>query len=202
MRNHTLAAFFAASLGFSGSLLLAQEFPGNPSFKVTETSAVQKLATLAGCWVGTNPWTMPTKVTYDLAADGTVLVEHLMQEGQTSMYSTIYIDGDTPMLHHFCSYGSQIRMRYTPNDDPNVVHFEFFDATNIKDRVKDDYMTDVKFTFVGEDQLDLEWGLHQNRRDLRERFSFRRAGEDCGYASTGKPAIQRDRQGDEGDDKR
>lgn len=197
MSKHTLAAYFVASLSFTGALALAQEFPGNPSFKATDNSAVRHLASLAGCWVGTNPWTMPTKVTYDLASDGTVLVEHLTQEGQTSMYSAFYIDSDTPMLHHFCSYGSQIRMLYTPTDDPNVVHFKYMDATNVKSRKNDDHMTDVKFTFIDEDHMEVEWGLHQNYKDLRERFSFSRVEENCDYPRFSPPVDKKSALDDE-----
>ena len=69
------------------------------------------------------------------------------------MYSAIYIDGETAMMHHFCSYGSQIRFRAEPGASPDVVHFRFQDASNIKSREQDDYMTDVTFMFKGRDQL-------------------------------------------------
>lgn len=156
-----------------------QEFPGNPSFKNAKAPAVQNLASLAGCWVGKNPWGAPSKLTYDLASAGTVMIEYLEQQGQVPMYSAIYLDGETPMLHHYCSYGSQIRMRAQASADPNVIHFAFLDATNIKSREDDDYMTYVRFTFRDKDHLELEWGLHQNHKDLRQIFPFTRVVQGC-----------------------
>jgi hypothetical protein len=157
----------------------AQEFPGNPSFKNPTDPAVRNLASLAGCWVGKNPWGAPTRITYDLASDSTVLVEYIEQQGQVPMYSAYYLDGETPMVHHFCSYGSQIRMKAKPSADPKVVHFEFFDATNVKSRDHDDHMTYVKFTFSDPDHVGIEWGLHQNRKDKQDRFTLTRVTEGC-----------------------
>ena len=157
----------------------AQEFPGNPSFKNPTAPAVKNLASLAGCWVGKNPWGVPTRVTYELASDSTVLVEYIEQQGQVPMYSAYYLDGETPMVHHYCSYGSQIRMKAQPSADPKVVHFAFFDATNVKSREDDDHMESMRFTFVDQDHIEMEWGLHQNHKDKRDRFALTRAVEGC-----------------------
>lgn len=157
----------------------AQEFPGNPSFKVTKTPAIERLASLVGCWVGKNPWGMPTRISYDLASDGTALVEYLEQQGQVPMYSIYYIDGETLMVHHFCSYGSQIRMRAEPSEDPNVLYFGFMDATNIKSREHDDHMKWVRFTFQDPEHMGIEWGLYQNQKDLTDRFAFTRVKSGC-----------------------
>lgn len=157
----------------------AQEFEGNPSFRVTKTQAVETLNRLAGCWVGKNPWGEPSRVSYDLSADDTVILEYLEQRGQVPMYSAIYIDGETPMIHHFCSYGSQIRFRAEPGDDPDVLHFGFMDATNIKSWEEDDHMTYVTFRFLDEDRLEIEWGLHQRGKDLKQIFPFTRVEEGC-----------------------
>lgn len=176
------AALSLLLLGASLSLspaAAAQEFPGNPSFKHPSTPALKALASLPGCWIGKNPWGSPARLTYDLASDATVLVEYLEQQGQVPMYTAIYLDGDTPMLHHYCSYGSQIRMRAQPSKDPKVLHFAFLDATNIKSLEDDDHMTYYQFTFRDQDHLDLEWGVHLNHKDLRQVFPFTRATQGC-----------------------
>jgi hypothetical protein len=188
-RRSTMKKLALAVLAAGGALLSsphpfsAQEYPGNPSFKGTEPSAIKNLASLAGCWVGKNPWGVPARFTYDLASDATVLIEFIEQQGQVPMYSALYIDGETPMIHHFCSYGSQIRLRLEPSEDPNVLLFKFVDATNLKSR-HDDHMTSVQFTFRDKDHVDLEWGLHQNHKDLKERFSLTRTVEGCDVRRT------------------
>lgn len=169
----------AASLVAPAPPARAQEFPGNPSFKVTDTQAVRTLNRLTGCWIGKNPWGEPSRVSYDLSADSTVIMEYLEQRGQVPMYSAIYIDDETPMIHHFCSYGSQIRFRAEPGDDPDVLHFAFMDATNIKSMEDDDHMTYVTFRFLDDDNLEIEWGLHQRGKDLRQIFPMTRLEEDC-----------------------
>lgn len=180
MRKNACAALgFAAALALSSTAARAQEFPGNPSFKITSTPAIKLLASLNGCWVGKNPWGAPSRVSYDLSSDGTVIIEYLEQQGQVPMYSAIYIDGETPMIHHFCSYGSQIRFRAQPQTDPKVLHFAFVDATNIKSREDDDHMTYINFTFRDPDHLDIDWGLHQNHKELRQLFPFTRVVEGC-----------------------
>jgi len=157
----------------------AQEFPGNPSFKNPILPAAKNLASLAGCWVGKNPWGTPSRLTYELASDSTVLVEYIEQQGQVPMYSAYYLDGDTLMVHHFCSYGSQIRMKAEPSPDPKVVRFAYFDATNVKSRESDDHMTSVQFTFLDPDHIEVVWGLHQNRKDHGDRFALTRVVEGC-----------------------
>jgi hypothetical protein len=168
-----------AALPLAPAATPGQEFPGNPSFKHPKTPAAQALASLAGCWVGKNPWGSPARLTYDLASDATVLIEYLEQQGQVPMYTAIYFDGETPMLHHYCSYGSQIRMRAQPSADGKVIHFAFLDATNIKSLEDDDHMTYEHFTFRDHDHIDVEWGVHLNHKDLRQIFPFTRVTQGC-----------------------
>lgn len=179
MKQLAPAASLLALFALGGASAAAQEFPGNPSFRVTETPTVKALSGLVGCWVGKNPWGVPSRATYELSSDATVIMERLEQQGQPTMFSAIYVDGETAVMHHFCSYGSQIRFRAEPGASPDVVHFAFQDATNIKSREQDDYMTDVTFMFKGRDQLVVDWGLHQNRKDLRQLFPFTRVVEGC-----------------------
>jgi hypothetical protein len=83
-----------------------------PSFTKSIVPQINKLAQLAGCWVGKRePDGLAAKVCYELGSERTALLETIWIENNPTMYTIYYLDGDVGMAHHFCSYGNQLRMR-------------------------------------------------------------------------------------------
>jgi len=173
----SLIALWVCALAFSAGAG-AQVLPGNPSFEVVRTNDVKNLASLVGCWTGKGPFGIAADVRYELGSEGTALVEFLHPEGNPTMYTIYYLDGEVPMAHHFCSYGSQIVMRAEPSEDPGVLNFTFHEATNLHDH-NQNHMTYVRFNFKGQDNFDVEWGLQRDGKNEPQPFLFKRVTENC-----------------------
>lgn len=157
---------------------LSQVLEGNPQFDETDDPKIAKFANLVGCWTGKGPFGIAADVQFELGSEGTALMEFMHPEKNPTMYTIYYLDKEVPMAHHFCSYGSQVRMRAEPVDDPNVLFFRFFDATNLDDH-EQNHMTYVRYTFRDDDHFDVEWGLQRDGINEPQPFLFKRVVEGC-----------------------
>lgn len=153
-----------------------------PSFAKPASIAVKNLASLVGCWEGKRSDGLAARLSYELGSDKTALLETIWIEKNPTMYTIYYLDGKTAMAHHFCSYGNQIRMRMQPSESSDVLLFEFSDATNLPN-LDHNHMTYVKFTFLNQNRLDVQWGLHHNGKDLPQPYAFRRVAGTCSARS-------------------
>ena len=109
--------------------------------------------------------------------DKTALLETMSVEDNPMMFTVYYLDGETAVANHYCSYGNQLKMRAELPLDPDILSFKFVAAENMKDP-NDNHMTYIKFMFRDQDHFDAEWGLH-NRKDMPQPFSFRRVVQGC-----------------------
>jgi len=96
-----------------------------------------QLKTLAGSWEG--PVTvdpphhgmkgnMPTQVTLRVTSMGNLLLHEAKSvERPDDPITTIYMDGDTLQLTHYCDAGNRPRMVARPSADGKTVEFDFAD---------------------------------------------------------------------------
>jgi len=176
MKVRSMLLLFIAGLCFCASMQ-GQVCTTCPSFEKTSTVSYKKLSSLVGCWKGKGPNSLAVKVTYQLLSDKTALLETMSVENNPMMFTVYYLDGETAVANHYCSYGNQLKMRAKPALDPDVLSFTFVDGVNMKD-LDDNHMTYIKFMFRDQDHFDAEWGLH-NRKDMPQPFSFRRVAQGC-----------------------
>lgn len=175
-----LVALAVAGASSVPAALSAQYLPQNPGFGQPSSPAVKSLGTLAGCWKGMGPHGRNTRIYYELASDGTALIEHLQPEDTESYQLTIYyLEGETPVAQHFCYYGSQIKMKADAVDDPSSVTFRFADATNLDMSNHEDYMTFVKLSFPDADHLVADWGSITRGEEKVSNFSLTRVVDNC-----------------------
>jgi hypothetical protein len=158
---------------------LSQVLEGNPTFDEPPSDKIAKLASLVGCWTGKGPFGIAADVQFELGSEGTALVEFMHPEKNPTMYTVYYLDQEVPMAHHFCSYGSQIRMRAVPTEDPNVLLFRFLDSTNLDEEREQNHMTYIQYTFKDADHFDVEWGLQRDGENEPQPFLFKRVVEGC-----------------------
>jgi hypothetical protein len=176
MKIRSLLLLIAASLCVC-TIAKAQVCATCPSFEKSTVASYKKLSALVGCWRGKGPNSLAVKVTYQLLSDKTALLETMLVEDNPTMLTVYYLDGETAVANHYCSYGNQLKMRAQLPLDPNVLFFKFVDGANMKG-LDDNHMTYIKFMFRDEDHFDAEWGLH-NRKDMPQPFNFRRVAQGC-----------------------
>lgn len=159
----------------------AQFLRQNPSLvKKTNAPEVLNLASLAGCWKGRGPSGGDVRLYYELVSDNTALVEYLRPVGTTTpQMSVYYLDGETLTAHHFCFFGSQIRMKARPSSDPKTLEFRIADATNLSAERHEYHMTYIRFLFLGPDRVEADWGLWDKGQEVPGPFSFSRVSEGC-----------------------
>jgi len=158
----------------------AQYLRQNPSLRESTATDVKNLRSLAGCWKGRAPTGGDVRLFYQLVSDGTAMIEYLRSVGTaTSQFTVYYLDGETLMAHHFCYYGSQVRMKGEPSADPKQVLFKFHDATNLAADRHENHMTYIKLTFVDPDHLVADWGNFDRGKEYPSLFTLTRVVEGC-----------------------
>ena len=117
-----------AQLIIAGLLLGSLAIPAAEP-KSDAASAFARLKTLVGEWQAT---TGKARLTYELTAGGSVLLERATMENMPSMITAFYLDGDRLLLTHYCMVGNQPRMQ-ARGFDPSTgeLAFHFLDGTNI-----------------------------------------------------------------------
>ncbi len=89
---------------------------------------------LAGSWVQASEDGQPTEKivsTFRVTAGGNAVVEVLFPGDRNEMLTVYHQDGDDLFLTHYCAAQNQPRMRCLSTSEPDVLRFEFVDATNM-----------------------------------------------------------------------
>ena len=123
----------------------------------------ERIARLEGSWSGSNSHGQPVELSYEVVADGSAVLEHLIitREKKTEKMVTLYhLDGDRLMLTHYCTAGNQPRMA-AKQVSPNSIGFEFLDATGLPS-LETGHMHRAKLSFEGDERLKAEWTWSEN----------------------------------------
>jgi len=168
-RYITLAAL--AVLGFT-------LFTGTVHAAVSAQSAqaaFDRLKTLAGEWEAESASGGKARVTYQLSAGGSTVVEKYASERHGEMITMYHLDGDRLLLTHYCAVNNQPRMQASRFDAANgELDFDFLDATNLKSPAAG-HMRTAKFRFAGRDQFHSEWTFFENGKPkMTEAARYRR----------------------------
>ena len=157
---------------------VAHECPACPSFKTPATANAKNLASLVGCWVGRGPDGVAAKITYEIGSGGSALIEKMSVTNQEPVFTVYHMDGDTTLAEHFCSLGTQVRMRSEPATTTtveNVLTLRFYETTNLALSPTGSHMTYVRFNFSDTTRLQVEWGLDCGDVETSQAFVFTRA---------------------------
>jgi hypothetical protein len=139
-------------------------------------AAFEKLKALAGDWEGksTKGWT--EKISYQVIAGGSVLMEVSYGAHPNEWMATmVHMDGENLMLTHYCVAKNQPRLRATEiSDDLSSITFTFLDATNLPSRDKG-HMDKCVMRLSGADAFTSRWTWYQNgKEDWMEEIEHRR----------------------------
>jgi hypothetical protein len=160
----------------AGALLAGPALAGDTHAAAPATpAAFDHLRALAGNWQGKTSEGKALRVSYEVDAAGTAVVEKLQNESEPPMITVYYPDGQQVMLTHYCLMGNQPRMRTTAppsGASGNQMSFAFVDATNLKPG--GDHMDSVKFTFADADHFSQVWTMKLGSKEIPETFTFER----------------------------
>lgn len=130
---------------------------GGPA--VDAAAAFDRLKTLVGEWEAEGG---KARLTYELTAGGTAIVERESGEKMPAMLTVYHRDKDRLLLTHYCMAGNQPRMEAQAFDPATrELRFEFIDATNLPDP-KAGHMRSVRLRFVDDTHLAADWQFYEN----------------------------------------
>jgi hypothetical protein len=138
--------------------------------------AFDKLKTLAGEWKGKmNEGGKESSATtsFRLVSGGSALMNVLAAGTPYEMVTMIHMDGSDLLATHYCASHNQPRFRFVSTPEPNVVTFEFKDATNLSSPAAP-HMVGVKFTFVDPNHHIEDWTYFADGQKSTTRFDFYR----------------------------
>jgi hypothetical protein len=161
-------AVFAVPAFAPQTISAEQSTPAGASF--------EKLKILAGEWEGKaseGGKDFPATTSFRLVSDGSVLMNVLASGTPHEMVTMIHMDGADLLATHYCAAHNQPRFRWVAGADPNVVSFEFKDATNLSSPAAP-HMVGVKFTILDPNHHLEDWTFLANGGTTTQRLEFHR----------------------------
>ncbi len=143
------------------------------------TAAFERIKKLVGAWTATTPQGKQVRVTYELIANGSAVIERASGFGNDAkadgMETVYHLDGDNLVLEHYCMAGNQPRMRASGyNPQTGELKFDFVSAGNLKSS-NDGHMHNAQFRFVNDDQFASEWTFFKDgKAQFTEKIQYKR----------------------------
>jgi hypothetical protein len=179
MRTRLLMTLLAAGALLAASLLTGSTARATSPVPIPATPAgtgFDHLKALSGTWEAKMPDGKVERVSYEVDANGTAVVEKLQPEGESAMVTVYYPDGSQVMMTHYCTLGNHPRMRTSGTAAPagtDSLSFTFLDATNMKSP-SDAHMDKLKFTFADADHFSQTWTMKKDGKETPLTFNFER----------------------------
>jgi len=106
-------------------------------------------------------------------SDNSVLMDVLAPGTPHEMVTMFHMDGSDLLATHYCAAHNQPRFLFMSTSEPNVVAFEFKDATNLSSPAAP-HMVSVKFTLLDPNHHVEDWTFFANGQTTTRRFDFHR----------------------------
>lgn len=139
-------------------------------------AAFAKLKSLSGEWQGTmkeSGQVAPATTSFRVVSDGSAILNVLGAGTPQEMVTMFHMDGRDLLATHYCAVHNQPRFRYVASPEPNVVAFEFKDATNLANP-SDPHMVGLKITILDANHHYEDWTFFSNGQTATSRFEFHR----------------------------
>ena len=144
--------------------------------KPSATATFDKLKSLVGEWQGTmdeGGQQMPASASFRLVSHGSALMQVLGAGSPYEMVTMFHMDHSDVLATHYCASHNQPRFRLVPSSEPDVVTFDFKDATNLASPSAP-HMLGIKITFLDANHHYEDWKSIENGKTSTGRFDFRR----------------------------
>jgi len=145
----------------------------SPGYAGDAASHFARMKSLAGTWKGTGPEGKSVTVTYEVVANGSVVMERMQTEGEPAMITMYHLDGDDLMMTHYCSAMNQPRMKAKATEADNTVAFELIDITNLA-KPTDGHMQKMRLTFQDEEHITTHWTFKKGDQEHSTPFELQR----------------------------
>jgi hypothetical protein len=124
--------------------------------------AFARIKALEGEWEGKSTKGWVERVTFEVIAGGTCVVERSLDAHPGETMLTVYhMDGERLMLTHYCVAKNQPRLEATViSPDLKTVGFTFRDATSLASRDVG-HMDEAVYRFVDDDHFTARWSWYQ-----------------------------------------
>ncbi len=156
-------AFRGGVLMAAGVLLLGASTLGVLQAGDRAGSGLEQLKQLAGRWEGVNSKGAEARVSFEVTAGGSVVLERLKIADHPEMLTLYYRDGDKLMLTHFCMAGNQPRM-LAKSITPQEIQFDFVDASNLASP-EAGHMHRARLSFPAPGQFQAAWTWNEKGQD-------------------------------------
>jgi hypothetical protein len=159
-----------AAAAFAGAVVFAQA----PAASTPAAQGFAKLKALEGEWIdvdGVFGKKGAVAVTYRVTGGGHTVVETFPLGTPEEMMTIYHLDGSDVVLTHYCSGGTQPRMR-SKGLQGNTLAFEFDGGTNI-DPGKTSHMHGAKIEFLSADEVRATWQNWSNGKQDDHTAVFR-----------------------------
>lgn len=135
-----------------------------PAQTIDGKAAFEKLKALSGTWSG--PIGSPTgpkgRIRYEVISAGSVVMEVLFPGEPHEMRSMYHLDKGELIMTHYCSGGTQPRMRLSKTASaPEKLVFDFDGGTNF-DPAKDSFIHNGEISFLPDGRLEASWTAWAN----------------------------------------
>jgi hypothetical protein len=131
-----------------------------PAADTDTAAAYSRLKSLVGEWEGSTDQGK-ARLSYELIAGGTSLVEKETAENMPAMMTVYHVDGPRLMLTHYCMAGNQPRMEAARfNRATGELEFRFLDSTNLPNP-NAGHMHNAKIRFVDNDHIETVWQFYE-----------------------------------------
>ena len=121
-------------------------------------SAFERLTAMEGEWIDANGAfgkKGAVVAVYEVTGAGNTIIETFPVGTREEMTTVYHRDGSHVVLTHYCSAGTQPRMR-AKEIHGNVMNFDFDGGTNI-DPAKTSHMHNVRWEFISKDEIKADW---------------------------------------------
>lgn len=159
-----------AAVAFVSAIVVAQS-----ATKASAASAgLDKLKALQGEWIdvdGVFGKKGAVAVTYKVTSAGKTVIETFPINTPEEMATVYYVDGNDLVLTHYCSGGTQPRMR-SRGLNGNTLAFDYDGGANIDPKTTH-HMHSAQIEFVSADELRATWHNWSNGKPDDHKATFR-----------------------------
>ncbi len=149
MSKNFAGLLLAAITFFWGTFAMAQMAS---SKRAKGPEVFQQMARYEGQWKVSGNQNQDLSITFDVAANDTVLVETWRYKGKTHALTLYTLNQDQLMATHYCPHGNQPTLVMNSDVKKNLINFKFQSAAGLSD-VDKAYLRQLSFELDGTEKL-------------------------------------------------
>src|SRR5262245_3509411 len=158
-------SLFVWTIGLAVSIAASHPIAAGPANGIDAAAAFERLKALQGAWEAAGKDGKVARTTFELVADGTVLIEHYANAampGGGQMVTAYHLDGKELVLTHYCIAKNQPTLKAERFDNATgEIQFEFVRASNLPSP-NAGHMRRAKYRLDDATHFTTEWEFFEN----------------------------------------